>query len=728
MKKLILAVLAVVIGVLQQKADETEKYRKFAEKVKAEVYGMDLPAFEVRDIPEKYKNESAVMIAVYHDINARKKTGFGLMPGSFLAFSRKARIEGSILERMLIHVADKAAIEKYSEFDFATKSKQKFYDGYEKNSQVMGVRVIKPDGRIVDVNTDDYIEVTEGKKGDKQRRKLAIPGLEAGDNIDVFFYTETKLQNRHLDPMEFYLKDDYPILNYSIHCVVDDNLTTQYRTLNGAPDFKISRDEDKNYVLDLVAEDISGKEPRLWYNPVQQSPLIKMSIFNRRSDQYTPPSARKDGVQSNPDVRLIKEDRWDSPFMGMKNEGDWFVTKNGLEKGGDIIKGLEKLYKEGKYSVTDLTDYYYNLGIYISLGNNWDPSEQGLQEMWKFMDKRKIRLERGMSTSEEYQPLDSLIYNYNALWYVHPEGTDRYYVPWEGVFAPNEIPPLVQWRKAQAWRPHKERKKHPEADSVYFRLPGSVAADNRSVSSVSARIDGNMLDIKRTESNTGTTKFHVQSILTYEDILNGYKDFLNRDGLKVNYKFNKKRMAELEELFADARRKQIEKFKDEVKDYHGKAPASFGEGRIINIGIDPAKPDLTYEVSYTMDGLVKRAGRNMVLSVGKLLNDQIQLLETDRVRQDDVYMRSPREYNTVISVELPAGYRVSPKTLAALNESVGNDAGLFRVTAREDAGVLKVDILKRYNHKILPAAQWPELMKVLDAAKAWESKTVLLEK
>lgn len=434
-----------------------------------------------------------------------------------------------------------------------------------------------------------------------------------------------------------------------------------------------------------------AKVPLAGDYPVQQSPLIKMSIFNRRSDQYTPPIARKDGVQSNPDVRLIKEDRWDIPFMGMKNEGDWFVTKNGLEKGGDIIKGLEKLYKEGRYSVTDLTDYYYNLWVYISLGNNWDPSEQGLQQMWKFMDKRKIRLERGMSTSEEYQP-------------------------------------LVQWRKAQAWRPHKERKKHPEADSEYFRIPGSVAADNRGVSSVNARIDGNMLDIKRTESNTGTTKFHAQSILTYEDILNGYKDFLNRDGLKVNYKFDKKRLAERDEHFADARRKQTDKFKDEIMEYHGKAPASFGEGRIINIGIDPAKPDLTYEVSYTMDGLVKRAGRNMVLSVGKLLNDQIQLLETDRVRQDDVYMRSPREYNTVISVDIPAGYRVSPKTLAELNESVENDAGLFRVSAGESDGVLKVDILKRYNHKILPAAQWPELMKVLDAAKAWESKTVLLEK
>lgn len=725
----IIAAMAMAGSRTVVSADDLMKYRKFAEEVREQVYGMDLPAFKVKEIPDKYKNESAVMLAVYHDINARKRTGFGHKEGLGLVFTRKARIEGGILERMLIRVNDKAALEKYSEFDFATKVKKKFYDGYEKSRQVLGVRVIKPDGRVIDVDTEDYVEVEEGKKGKEKRRKLAIPGLEVGDDVDVFFYTETKVQNRHLEPMEFYLKDDCPILNYRVHCVIDDNLTTQYRTLNGAPDFNITRDDDKNFVLDLELEDISGREPRLWYNPVQQSPLIKMSIFNRRADQYTPPSARKDGVQSNPDVRLIKEDRWDGPFMNLiNNYGDAFVTGNGLSKGKDVVKGLDKLYKSGKYSAIDLADYYYNLAAYVSIANGWDPEPYILGYLYSFLKKRKAEPKRGMSTSDLYQPLDSIIYSYNALWYLHPEGSGRYYVPWMGVYAPSELPPSVEGRKAQAWRPKKERKKNPEADLVYFSLPQSGVEDNVSTSTVEVSVNGTSLDIKRTEANRGATKRYAQSILSYEDLLNGYKEYLNRDGLVVEFKYDKKKLAELDEKFADGRREQIDDFKKEIETYHGAAPSKFGYGKILNIGVDPDKPDLMYEVGYSFDGLVKRAGRNLALSVGKLLNDQVQLLASDRDRMDDVYMLAPRQYVTNIEVKLPDGYRVSGATLDALAVNVANSAGAFTVTATQEPGKLSVRVNKRYNHKILPVAQWAELMEIVDAAKSWESKTVVLEK
>ena len=54
------------------------------------------------------------------------------------------------------------------------------------------------------------------------------------------------MQNVHPDPLTFYLKESAPILNYRMHCVIDDNLTAQYRILNGAPDFDVIRDDDGN--------------------------------------------------------------------------------------------------------------------------------------------------------------------------------------------------------------------------------------------------------------------------------------------------------------------------------------------------------------------------------------------------------------------------------------------------------------------------------------------------
>ena len=77
------------------------------------------------------------------------------------------------------------------------------------------------------------------------------------------------------------------MLSYTVHCEIDDKLTTQYRTLNGAPDFKQSKDEDGNILLDAEMKDIEQTEPGLWYNPMQQTPMTLMYITNSKDEKYT---------------------------------------------------------------------------------------------------------------------------------------------------------------------------------------------------------------------------------------------------------------------------------------------------------------------------------------------------------------------------------------------------------------------------------------------------------
>lgn len=175
MKKVILTTVALISALLSY-ADSKEDYRRFTDTIRAEVYAMKLPAFNVKEIPDKYRNESAVIKAIYEDVDAKKKTGFGRMSGT-LRFSRKAQVQGSHLTRMLIHVNDKAALEKYSEFDFSTDKKTRNWDGYAKNRRAMGVRLIKPDGRTVDIDTSEFIEVEEGKKGEKRAENSPSPDL-----------------------------------------------------------------------------------------------------------------------------------------------------------------------------------------------------------------------------------------------------------------------------------------------------------------------------------------------------------------------------------------------------------------------------------------------------------------------------------------------------------------------------------------------------------------------
>lgn len=731
MRKFILTTIALAGCALLASADKKDEYLRFADTIRAEVYSLELPQFKVKEIPEMYRNESAVIKAVYEEVDAKKKTGFGLIPGT-LRFSAKAQIRGSHLTRLLVHINDKAALDKYSELDFDTDRRTKYWDGYEKNRHSMGVRLIKPDGTVIDIDTSEFVDVEEGKKGEKKSRKLAIPGLEVGDDIDLFYYTESKLQNVHPDPVIFNLRDDAPIMNYRIHCVVDDNLSTQYRTLNGAPEFTVSRDEDKNYVLDLEMTDIK-KEPRLWYNSGLQSPTIKMYIFNRRnSDDYTPISARKDGLQANPDVLNILEDRWGAWDWWIEAKSAGTMAQSHIRDGKKIGKTLKELVKKGEITHQQAADYIYNTICYIYFAKRASFDEiKFIRQLEGDLEVNKIPSTVGISTVNTLERLDQLANLNNTIGFskVGEENPRYYFPPIRGILAPTEIPATLQGRQALMWRKAKERKRNSTTDEDFFHLPEGTPENNRNVTTIDATIDGSELKITRTESYLGATKTSGLQVLSEEDVNEGYLKYLNRYGLDVSIKENKKEEADRAERYADGRKEQKEDFKNEIRSYHDTDAVEFIDGSVTNLGIDPDNPELTYTISYTMADLLKRAGKNLILSTGKLLSSQIEILPSDRERSDDVYLTTPREFVTRINVNIPAGYKVNQRSIEALNTSVNNETGCFTVsTATPAPERLAIEVTKRYAKPQLSAAQWSELLKVLDAASNWQSSTLILEK
>ncbi len=726
MKRLLISAVCLTMAMAHSFADDFLKYKEFMDEVKSEVYARDMPSFVVGEIPDKYKGESAVILAMYQEINAKKKTSFGFN-SSIIGLGNNAKIHADMLTRMLVLINDKAALENYSEFDFSVRDKTD-YVGFksEDTRKALGARIIKPDGRVVEVDTDDYIDVLQGKKGQEQRQKLAVPGLEIGDRLDLFVFTSLKLQNMHLPPVAFVLKDDYPILDYRIHCELDDDLTTQYRTLNGAPDFDISVDDKKNYILDLGLKNIDGKNPRLWYNEMQQSPVILFQVFNRRANSYTytPPSAKKDGMHANPDARLIHEDLWDIGLVDPKFNGDWisFCIKDGKK----LKKELFKLHQQKKISDVELTDYIYNLWMYaIVSGNRRYSSRSMVSDLHKTFNQAKLNVGYGITTDEDCEPVDQLISYRDAVWYLDQGNGSRYYFAPIGFFAPDEVPYTIQGRRGVPALTGKERRANPDA-SVLF--PMSDPADNVGTSSLVARINGTRLVITRREDAVGSCKMGSMSVLSEEDIVEGYAAFLNRYGLTVAPKENKKAAADREARYADIRKARIDVAKAEVYSYHKEDPAEVRDLKVLNLGVDPADSVMSYTVDYSMDNMVRRAGPNLVVPVGKLISGQMEILGSDRNRTDDVYMSSPRTYRTEIELEIPAGYRVSDKSLDALSADVDNEAGAFKAVASVDGDKLKISVEKVYKHKIEPASNWPLLVDVLDAAVAWGAKTVLLEK
>ena len=697
---------------LSVKADNKADYLKLAQKVRQEVWDNTPVDFKKRAVPEKFKKESAVILSYYKELSTdyhRKAT-----TELFISGRLTRQIDCEDMERMLIQINDKKALKDYSEFSFLTKSK-KWQGGYHHTTNtILGIRVLKKDGTVQVVDFDDYVDVKEGKKGKELSQKIAVPGLEIGDCIDVFSLDQIDTQEQQLDPFAFFLRQSEPVLYSRIHCVLDQSLATVYRSMNGAPEFKQTTDKDKNAVLDLTMDQPVDAEPSVWYNATVQSPYIMMFITPTKTKTVIVEKAmRQKGVRANPDVAPILQD-------------DWKLMKTYVSKGGYSPAGLPSTYKsvfksakkEGM-SAEEKADRIYSFE-YIS----WGSSQRAFNKVPNYLRKLGVELEMGITTPLGALPVDQLI-NYNSTtWFFRLKGTDLYYFP--GVYpkVASEIPFIYQGRKAYM------------QDAVApFEIPVSKASDNRSVVSVKASLDGTKMNISRRVVYSGEQKMFGQSVCSPEvslygpDHLEAYWRYLKYDDSDPYCVFPKKNASNIKAAFAEYKQKeQADQFKEEVTGYHESDPVKVSGYGVDCVGIRKDSADLVYHVDYEMEGLVKRAGSSMMLAVGKLIGEQMKLEGNDRIRKDRIWRKMAFADEWNIEVALPKGYQTSAESLKKLNTTVSNDCGEFAVKASAGAGKIIVHVSKSFLHREEPVANWDKVLKLVDACSAFNEKQVVITK
>lgn len=723
--KLILSLLLVLIS-MSLRADEASDYRKFVDDTRAWVYSLDLPAFKVREIPEKYKNESAVYVAVYNSLAVIRNTEQSRLPGT-LRFSRDKRIESGQLERNLIYINDKASLDKFSEYDYLTSVTRKKDMSQRKYRFALGVKVIKPDGSETVVDTDDYVEVKDDGKG-SERRKLAVPGLEVGDMIDMFIYISTDIHNAHLSPMMFVMREEYPVMSYAVHWLLDGSLASSYRQLNGAPDFEGFIDGEQNYHLDMELADLPAK-PRLCYDDMLQSPMVKLFVFNPEAEAYMPKSSSAVGLRGDPFTFWIKKEWWNLmdrySYKGAAKDFLRSTLRNGAKAPGVLSKAL----KSGERSLTEVADCTYNLLTFahVMSAGGLDPMafDICLREMLEEFTGDSLRAV--MTTSARDESLEQIASIYGiTTGCALPDGS-RYYFPPRAFMAPSELHSAFTGRIAQQYTLDKLRTTVEFGDTSYFNLPENRARSNRKYCEIKAALDGTALKVSRRTSCSGIAKLPVMGLLSSEDITKAYMDYFAGWGLDVAIKENGRKAADRLARYADVRLGQKDDFEEEIRDFHGVKEIDSVSGHIVSVGIDPKSPKLVYDTEYSIPGMVGRAGKNFLVSVGRLIEDSGELLESDRTREDYVVTTGAREYITRIEVELPAGARISEKSLESLNTQINNYVGMFGATARIDDGRLVIDVIKRFDRRFLAAASWPEMVELIDASLAWQSGKVLIE-
>ncbi len=698
-----------------------KKYISRQEEVKGEVWSIKQAGFRNRTVPAEYAKESAVVLARHVELITPQKN-----------------VKLHRTERNLVAINDKAALEQYSEFEFKQYLNSDYYyplEPFDKLTKItyIGVRIYKKDGSMREIYGNEAV-VTDLVRKEHKTRKLAIPDLQVGDLVDYFIREEEFMKSSNAFSKElFVLGEEVPVLEYSIHIAAwNEVFALEYRSMNGAPNFK-ERFDTHMIHLDMLVRNIPPVPRNLWMNPFRQLPMVRAHL--RPGARNEKAGRRKEGmIYSNPNAVRVRDEAISSggyfPEYGMPS----------ADAAKSFIAKFKKNHPDA--SKQELAEYIYYIHRFVLLYRVWpgDPivvdrrrnySDPGryafLLSVMSELKKNDIPADIVLLTSR-FGPSDTDVFterDYEMM--VKTRGDKPLYMSAVGMFpVTSYIPDDFEGQKAPLI--------HDGEITGYWDIPFSKAEQNKQLNRlrISLKADNiQQLEINRETIITGHFKQRTQQqLFLFEDYYDEEREYL---GIETSFldefaaaKASRALVQEYNNAFSKARRDQKELFQQEVAEQFEKTPQSLDSFKLVEMGLRNNKPDVVYKTRFTMDGFVKKAGPNYILDAGKLIGGQISIKPSQRTRSVDVQMPFARTIEYEMEMEIPEGFVA--EGVEKLARNVDNECGSFIVKPGLDANKLRLHITKTYKQAVTPAAKWPLLLEMLDAAEAFREQKVLIKK
>ncbi|TXE19643.1 DUF3857 domain-containing protein [Psychroserpens burtonensis] len=679
-------------------------------------------------IPEKWTNESAVII--YKNLNY-----------DFHSFGKSVTYTNSIRKR--IKLLDNAAVEEFSEFTFTKrfKSSKGQFSWKRKGNTFVGIKVVKPDGTEAEIDVEkDAIEV-DGET------KLAISNLEVGDIIDYYYYKVEPFKSTYafgFDPVETSLGEEYPIMDLKLYFETENDFFINFDSYNGAPDLKQITSEKRNIRrYELTENNIAKSEFTRWFYPLVESPSYKFQVYFARSGKFEDRALAflpedEDMIKTN----VTKEEVLDLYDHRFKPDGDIGDVKDFFRKktfDNDAHKVTAAFYYMRHYYLTRFVEGFFIKEAKITsypfmvYGSNIvfiQNERQFIRHFTEFLKRQKIDYEIVVGQKRYDGPLEDLLIekNINVLVKVNTETPlyASYFGPHTTI---NEFPPLLENTDVYLLSASRNR-----IDQVKKgKLPTSIYTQNETKKDMTVSLNDDFSEITLTSINS--FKGHEKSDQQYDRLL--YSDYVNEDYKKydteswielVRRKKDKiKYEKELKALNEKLKTKQKERFEDSAKEEYSCDDIEDYSYSIDANGRFSLDSYFTFTESFkAKNALIKKAGPNYIIEIGKLIGDQIDLTENERNRTVNIYMAYPRSFNYQITLNIPEGYTVAG--LDKLNKSVDNETGAFISTAKLEGNQLIIKTSKQYKNYYEPNSNWNKMILFLDEANQFTNEKILLKK
>jgi hypothetical protein len=758
MKQLIVLAAACLLSAfaLAQKEDSKD-YAKMKEEVATKIFGTSDPYFKDNALPDQYKNESAVVLAQKHSIesDSKFKFRFGLFSHSGAKFSFFDIFRKKIL------INDHAALQEFSQLNFEKlESKNWSPLGKLKNYTFINIRLIKPNGTIKTIDVDESAVTLRNEK-DQKTNKIAIPDLGVGDIIDYYVCNYYQEGEGGRTPLIYVLGDDYPIINYVISLQFDARISAEYQAINGAPDFKISPDEDGGgNILFMVVKNVPKIKGLMWSSPYRQLPIIRLNYLRGSISRRDMPDIREGRVEK---ATTAYSDMVETNLAAIMNDVCYSgaVSTHLYKSDRSEVKSAWKKYID-KYpkannpdSIAPFVFRYINWADYFSnsfsLTTDYNSSyfPQELQTQLYRIAKFGYIMQLEFKTDiqllvlpgrDSYTRENSFSPGDLSVLVSTMGSKPQYFSFADNLDYSGAIPSNLQGEKAKAYPFDTKQLIGGKLLYVHLKegslvsLPSTDNAKNRETEVIEARTDESdpqLMVVKRKVTDMGYLKRDNQmGLIIYEELAEqagsgvGITDGL-LDQNKERGKSTRNSEEELKSLLEKARSKSKEYFENEIKQNYGTKAKELKSHHVLNFGASAEAP-FEFEEEFVMEGWVKKAGNNYIVDIGKLVSSQLAIDKDQRERIKDVYMPFPRSFSYHLELMIPEGY--TAEGLDKINSKTENETGAFISSGKMEGNKLVIDIQKFYLHTWEPSARWPLLLNFLDKAIEFGQTKILLKK
>ncbi len=679
----------------------------------------------ITDIPEKWSGESAVILYLEENY-------------TYTNSGRKMKFPSFWHQR--VKLLDKAAVENYSEFSYEKNTSYgSLFRRWNQSKTIMGIKIIKPDG------TESIVDIEKMKVKQDDEIKIALPGLEIGDIVDVFIYKDDFTTEYYgvnvFDPVETVLNGRYPIVYRKISIEVENDFYLNMETYNGAPKIQevpTDRRATKKYILE--ATDLEKRDFPRWFYPLVEFPALKFQVvfaLNGRSAEafLGDYAVRKTGV-SEEEILEYYGERFDT--YNRKDVKD--VVKYLEEKG---ITDKREQMVQALYYIRHKT---YNRFIELVVADENKIEGYGLpcdQDYIILQESNFVNYMAGLAkqlevdydiivaTADYNGSIDDLLLRSNVSHGLRFNFADPLYFFHISPHVQAELfPENLENTKVYTLSVKKNRKVESVGTDV---LPSTTAKDN--VENTIVKVDFeegfDVLNIQRKMDFSGHFKVEeLNSRLFFNDFLNEEFDRYETKHFFHCRKNQNRKEEEVEKkmnaFYASLKEKHDKKLSERAKSSLNVTEVMDYEYEIVEASRYSNKPLVVTDDFTIKKEFIQRAGPNFLFEAGKFIGNQVQIKADEENRDTNIYIDYAKTFSHQVEIEIPEGYEVVG--LDKLTKNISNNTGSFVSTASVENGMLKYSAKKVYAKSRYTVTEWKDMLPWLKAAYEFSQEKIMFKK